>query len=50
MIDSAYLESDEGGWVLVLEDMNGTHLFPCDPQLIEDAVAEVDQFSLRVDK
>ena len=38
MIENAYLESDEGSWVLVLEDVNGTHLFPCDPQLIEDAL------------
>ena len=26
------------GWVLVIEDLNGTHHFPCDPQLIEDAL------------
>ena len=38
MIDGAYLEADEGGWVLVLDDSMGTHAFPCDPQLIEDAL------------
>ena len=38
MIDAATLESDESGWILVLEDLNGTHLFPCDPALIEAAL------------
>ena len=38
MIDAAYLECEMEGWVLVIEDLNGTHIFPCDPQLIEDAL------------
>lgn len=38
MIDAAYLVTDEGSWTLVLEDSFGTHSFPCDPQLIEDAL------------
>ena len=38
MIDAAYLESDEGGWVLVIDDLNGTHHFPCDPALVEAAL------------
>ena len=39
MIDHAYLASDEGTWTLVLEDQNGTHLFPCEPALLDDALA-----------
>ena len=39
MIDHAYLESDEGRWVLVLEDDFGTHSFQVEPEMIELALA-----------
>lgn len=38
MIDNAYLEADEGTWVLILEDAFGTHQFPCDPELLDSAL------------
>jgi hypothetical protein len=38
VIDAAYLEPDEGGWVLVLEDDFGTHSFRVDPEMVETAL------------
>ena len=38
MIDAATLESDEGRWVLVLEDDFGTHSFHVDPEMVEIAL------------
>ena len=38
MVDDIRLESDEGHWTLVLDDVNGTHVFPVDPQMVDDAL------------
>jgi hypothetical protein len=38
VIDDARLESDEGGWLLVLDDDSGTHSFRVDPQMVDDAL------------
>jgi hypothetical protein len=38
VIDAVYLESDEGQWLLVLEDDFGTHSFRVDPEMVEAAL------------
>jgi hypothetical protein len=38
MIDAAYLEPDEGGWSLILDDSFGTHAFRVDPEILDDAL------------
>jgi hypothetical protein len=38
LIDAVHLESDEGRWILVLEDDFGTHSFQVDPEMVELAL------------